>query len=167
MDKLILDACCGGRMMWFNKHHPAALYADCRNIERQLVWHDDPRHGYIEVRPDITIDFRHMPFPAESFPLVVFDPPHLCSIKENSYMAKKYGVLPGNWQEYIHAGFAECWRVLKPNGTLIFKWSEHNIPVSEIIAAIGHQPLFGHKSGKQSKTHWLCFFKIGDLDPLC
>lgn len=48
---------------------------------------------------------------------------------------------------------------MKPNGTLVFKWNETDITVKEIIAAIGKEPLFGHKSGKQSKTHWLCFMK--------
>lgn len=28
--KTILDATCGGRMMWFNKDHPNAVYADQR-----------------------------------------------------------------------------------------------------------------------------------------
>jgi hypothetical protein len=105
------------------------------------------------------MDFRKLDFPNESFYLLVFDPPHLMHGGKNSYLVKKYGILPGTWQEYLRSGFAECWRVTKPNGTIIFKWSEYHIPVSEIIAAIGHEPLFGHKSGKASRTHWLCFFK--------
>ena len=27
------------------------------------------------------------------------------------------------------------------------------------IKAIGHDPLFGHRSGKNMNTHWLCFMK--------
>lgn len=59
----------------------------------------------------------------------------------------------------IKDGFDECMRVLKPNGTLVFKWNEYDIPVKDIIKVIGKEPLYGHKSGKQSKTHWMCFMK--------
>lgn len=45
--------------------------------------------------------------------------------------------------------------------TLIFKWSEVDIPVSEILKIFGYEPLFGHKSGRFNKTHWLCFMKDG------
>jgi hypothetical protein len=50
-------------------------------------------------------------------------------------------------------------RVLEPYGTLIFKWNENQITVTQILNAIGHQPLFGHKSGKRSNTHWMSFMK--------
>ena len=29
--KLILDACCGSRMFWFDKHNPLALFVDKRS----------------------------------------------------------------------------------------------------------------------------------------
>ena len=75
-------------------------------------------------------------------------------------MAKKYGVLPADsWESVLHDGFAECMRVLKTNGTLIFKWNETDIPVSDVIKVIGYQPLYGHKSGKLQKTHWMAFIK--------
>ena len=38
-------------------------------------------------------------------------------------------MLNENWKEEIRAGFKECFRVLKPNGTLIFKWSEVQFPI--------------------------------------
>ena len=50
-------------------------------------------------------------------------------------------------------------RVLKPYGTLIFKWNETQIPVKDVITAIGHKPLYGNRSGKQGKTHWMAFVK--------
>lgn len=59
----------------------------------------------------------------------------------------------------LKAGFEECMRVLEPFGTLIFKWNENQIKVSEILTAIGQEPLFGHKSGKLSNTHWMSFMK--------
>jgi hypothetical protein len=51
-------------------------------------------------------------------------------------------------------------RVLDDFGVLIFKWSEVEIPLKEVLSAIGQRPLFGHRSGKHNKTHWLCFMKI-------
>ena len=37
-----------------------------------------------------------------------------------------------------------------------FKWNEEQIPLSDVLEAIGEQPLFGNK---RSKTHWLVFMK--------
>ena len=75
-------------------------------------------------------------------------------------MAKKYGVLKRKeWKEDLKKGFDECMRVLEPNGILIFKWNEERITVSKVLEVFGKQPLFGHKSGKASKTHWMCFMK--------
>ena len=50
-------------------------------------------------------------------------------------------------------------RVLKPNGTLTFKWSEVDIKVSEVIDAIGVQPLFGHRTRQHGCTIWMTFLK--------
>ena len=50
-------------------------------------------------------------------------------------------------------------RVLKPNGVLIFKWNEVEVPISKILHLFGKQPLFGHASGKRMNTHWVCFMK--------
>lgn len=72
---------------------------------------------------------------------------------------KKYGKLPPDWKKLIHDGFNECMRVLKPNGTLIFKWSEVDIPLSDILKVIDYEPLYGHRSGKAMKTHWIAFVK--------
>ena len=51
-------------------------------------------------------------------------------------------------------------RVLKPDGVLIFKWAETQIPAGDVWDAIGEKPLFGHHSGKKSQTFWGCFMKI-------
>ena len=157
----ILDATCGARTMWFNKHNPKCLYIDNRIERKTKIWEStkNGRERRINIEPDICADFTDLPFPDNSFYLVVFDPPHLLKIGENAWLKKKYGKLPENWQSVIHDGFCECMRVLKPNGTLIFKWNEFDILTREVIKAIGQEPLFGHKSGKLSKTHWLCFMK--------
>lgn len=51
-------------------------------------------------------------------------------------------------------------RVLKPNGTLIFKWNEHEIRVREILALTDQKPLFGNRCGKTAKSHWIVFMKL-------
>lgn len=154
MNKKILDACCGSRMFWFDKTNPDVLFADIRTESHILC---DGRS--LEIKPDIEMDFRNMPFEDNTFKMVVFDPPHLKQLGKGSWMAKKYGVLDSTWQKDIKKGFDECFRVLDTNGTLIFKWNAHQITVSEILKAIGRQPLFGHKSGKQANTHWMAFIK--------
>ena len=155
MKKIILDACCGSKMFWFDKDNPNVVFADIRQEEHTLC---DGRK--LEITPDVVMDFTDMPFPDKSFKLVVFDPPHLRKLGESSWMAKKYGVLPLDWETVIKRGFDECMRVLEPNGVLVFKWNECQIPVSKILKTIGVQPLLGHKSGKLSQTHWLLFMKI-------
>ncbi len=162
MSKRILDACCGSRMFWFDKKNPDVEFVDCREFEDAQIWksgEDGKAIRYCSVKPDTVADFTNLPFEDETFYLVVFDPPHLVHVGENSWLAKKYGRLTGDWQEMLRKGFSECMRVLKPNGTLVFKWSETDVSVREILSIIGHTPLFGHKSGKQAKTHWMCFMK--------
>jgi len=157
-DKFILDACCGGRMFWFNKKNPAALFIDKRKLPKGSI---KDRHNFC-VDPDIIMDFRKLEFPDKSFKLIVFDPPHLRSIGKNSWMAKKYGVLED--LNDLKLGFNECWRVLEDYGVLIFKWSteteKRSTSVKDIIKLFEKEPLFGHTSGSKSHTHWLCFMKI-------
>ena len=159
MTKKILDVTCGARTIWFNKNHPAALYCDKRQELYQYLW---PNTGncQVSIQPDILCDFSNLPFSDNSFPLVIFDPPHLIKAKETSWLVKKYGKLDSNWPNMLHDGFSECMRVLKPDGVLIFKWSEHDIPAEKVWNAIGQKPLFGHHSGKNSKTFWGCFMKL-------
>ena len=151
LNKRILDACCGSRMFWFDKENPDVLFADNRELDTTLC---DGRK--LVIKPDKIMDFRNMPFGNDSFYMVVFDPPHLVRAGNNSWLAKKYGVLPKDWKEYIKDGFNECMRVLKPNGVLIFKWNEDQIKTSDILKVIDYEPLFGDK---RSKTHWLVFMK--------
>jgi ubiquinone/menaquinone biosynthesis C-methylase UbiE len=163
MEKKILDVTCGSRTIWFDKQHPNAVYCDKRRETYTSIWtstNKDSERKCI-VDPDILCDFTELPFEDNTFLLVVFDPPHLLKIGENSWMVKKYGKLDDTWPQMIHDGFQECMRVLKPNGTLIFKWSEFDIPAEKLWEAIGQKPLFGHHSGKQSKTFWGCFMKLG------
>ena len=172
MNKRILDVCCGSRMFWFDKTNKDTIYMDIREFEDTLC---DGRH--LSVKPDVIGDFRNIPFNDETFNMVVFDPPHLIKAGDNSWLVKKYSAIQSNvrskgvhlcailkkygklsnaWPQDIKQGFDECMRVLKPNGTLIFKWNEEQIKLKEILNCINYKPLFGNK---RSKTHWLVFMK--------
>lgn len=159
--KPILDACCGGKMFYYDKNDSRVLFQDIRNIETTLC---DGRH--FEVKPDVQADFTNMPYPNDCFSMVVFDPPHLRyndsgKGRPKGYQILKYGFLPKDWQNMLAKGFAECFRVLKQGGFLIFKWNETDIKVSEVLKLTPEKPVFGHISGKRSNTHWICFMKGG------
>lgn len=146
-------------MFWFDKKHTDTLFIDIRPHEEfttGLGKHKRSRR----INPDKVMDFRALEIADESHSLVVFDPPHLSSVGANSFTAKTYGRLDKTtWKDDLRRGFAECFRVLKPDGVLIFKWCEYEIPLRDIVALTPVKPLFGHKSGKQQKTHWLAFMK--------
>lgn len=157
MNKLVLDACCGGRMFWFDKENPLALFADIKS--KQETFTDNGRVRTLNVCPDVVHDFTNMPFDDGQFKLVIFDPPHLTKGGDNSWLVKKYGRLDNDWQTQLSRGFAECFRVLQDDGVLIFKWNETQVPVRDILSLTEYQPLVGHRSGKQSNTHWIVFMK--------
>ena len=148
----ILDACCGSKMFWFDKDNEDVTYMDIRELDTKL---SDGR--VLEVKPDIVADFRDMPFDDETFHLVVFDPPHLTQGGDTRWLVQKYGRLDKDlWPFDLREGFNECMRVLKKNGTLVFKWNEEQVKLRDVLEAIGYRPLFGDK---RSKTHWLVFMK--------
>lgn len=136
MNKRIIDVCCGGKMFWFDKNNPDVQFCDKRKIER----HEFYPNRYFEVNPDTVCDFTNLPFSDGSFHLVVFDPPHLTRAGKRSYMALKYGRLEGDWKGMIRKGFSECMRVLAENGVLIFKWSEVQIQLREILPLFESPP---------------------------
>lgn len=153
-NKLILDACCGSRMFWFDKKNEDVLFADIRQEKHLLC---DGRE--LHVSPDIIHDFRNMPYPNDSFHLVVFDPPHFINLGKTSWMYKKYGKLLPTWKQDLKMGFDECMRVLKPYGTLIFKWNQSQIQLKELTQVLGMTPLFGHTTTKNGQTIWMAFIK--------
>lgn len=157
--KRILDVCCGGRMFWFDKSNIDVLYVDNRIMQKQVIWSSKTEERTFEVHPDKVMDFRNLDLPGRSFSLVVFDPPHLAKRNgKTGWMQKKYGSLhPKSWRDDISKGFSECFRVLKRNGVLVFKWSEAEITLGEILKLTPNKPLFGHKTGKN--THWVVFMK--------
>lgn len=147
-------------MFWFDRTDPRAVFVDKRRETHTLA--DSSSKGgsrMLTVDPDIQADFTCLPFFDEQFALVVFDPPHLVRNGKTGWLAKKYGKLGADWREEIRAGFAECFRVLKPEGTLIFKWNENDVPVSQILALTPQRPLVGNRCGKSAKSHWFVFLK--------
>ena len=155
MKKTILDMCCGSRMFYFDKHDPNVLFTDIREYHDTLC---DGRK--LDVQPDMIADCTALPFEDETFNMVVFDPPHLQKVGQNSWLCKKYGKLPENWQAFINDSIHEGMRVLKTGGTLIFKWNEQQIKVGEVLKAIkDYKPIFGHRTTIKSQTIWMTFMK--------
>lgn len=146
-------------MFWFDRNDERAVFMDNRVETHVLTRKGQKKKETLIIRPDVVGDFTKMPFKDESFALVIFDPPHLRYNGATGWQAKKYGRLDGTWKEVLRAGFAECFRVLRPAGTLIFKWSDVDITVQRVLALTPERPLFGNRSGKQAKTHWIVFTK--------
>ena len=158
----VLDVCCGARMFWFDRQDPRAIFLDCRQ-EVHVVRDRSSKGGHrrITIRPDVVADFTALPFPDERFHAVIFDPPHLTRNGATGWMGKKYGTLSAGWRAMLAGGFRECFRVLRPFGTLIMKWNEGDIVVGEVLALTPVRPLVGNQCGKTARTHWLVFQKEG------
>lgn len=151
---LVLDACCGSKMLWFDNNNPITLFSDIRELETTLC---DGRP--LVIKPDQINDFTDLPFDNNSFKVVVFDPPHLERAGDESWLALKYGKLSNQWRNDLTNGFSECFRVLEPDGILVFKWNETQIKTSEVLKCSPFKPMFGHISGKRADTHWILFMK--------
>ena len=59
-------------MFWFDKSDSRVLFGDVRDESWELC---DGRR--FEVKPDMLMDYRDLPFPDETFRMVVLDPPQL------------------------------------------------------------------------------------------
>lgn len=153
---MILDVACGSQMFYFDKERNDLITMDIRKEKFEI-------HGKkVNVQPDIIGDFTNIPFDNNTFHHVVFDPPHLISPGKNSIMYSQYGGLnKETWTELIKKGFEECMRVLKPNGTLVFKWNNHDIKIKKILEICPFKPLYGHKRGE---TIWMIFIKKGEVE---
>ena len=156
----ILDMSCGSRMFWFDPQNPKVIFGDNR-MERHSLKDSSSKHGHrlLVVDPDVQLDFTNLPFAGDSFDMVVFDPPHLVRNGRSGWLAKKYGKLSQNWREDLRLGFAEGFRVLRLGGTLIFKWNERDVPVSQVLALTPESPLLGNRCGRSAQSHWIIFVK--------
>ncbi|MBS5048807.1 MAG: hypothetical protein KHZ29_02850 [Desulfovibrionaceae bacterium] len=82
-------------MFYYDKNDPRVQFNDIRKENCILC---DGR--VFTVSPDSLTDFRRLPYPDESFFLVVFDPPHLVDCGIHSWQGKKYGKLDKKrWKE--------------------------------------------------------------------
>ena len=165
MDEEILDATCGGRTIWLdgNKNRDDTLYIDRR--EEDPGFHGQEGRTY-EVQPDEVQDFRDLPYDDEEFNHIVFDPPH--EVRKGGmknltgYLIKKYGALNAEtWQSDLEKGFKELFRVLKPGGTLAFKFNDLSKDFEEVIDLAPVRPLYGTNTSESQKstTRWFIFYK--------
>lgn len=162
-EKYILDVTCGARSIWFQKEQENTIFTDIRKEPEGF----DPHRPKTEVCPDMVMDYRDLSFPDESFNLVVWDPPHFKDLCKKSWICKRYGSLNSEtWQTDLKRGYQQIMRVLKPTGVLIMKWSntkeksKRSISLKEMLKILPDRPLFGHTTGSNSQTNWICFMKI-------
>lgn len=141
-EKFILDATAGFRMMWYDKHHPNALYLDERP----------------ECEPDVIGDFRNLSqFPDKKFKFIVFDPPHFFRSEKchTGCLLNQFGALnPDTWKTDLSRGFKELWRILDDFGVLVFKWSDYCMSASKALEQFPVKPLIYQitASGLKSTT---------------
>ena len=67
----VLDPASSGRMFWFDKHDTRVLFGDIRDESWELC---DGRR--FDVKPDMEMDYRDLPFPDGTFRMVVLDRLH-------------------------------------------------------------------------------------------
>lgn len=162
----ILDATAGPKGMWYQKSHPYVTFLDRRN----------GKYGKYKIKPDVTSDWKDMPFPDNSFDMVIFDPPHIIQNADSGHMVDEYGRLGiDTWQQELQVGINQCFRVLKKDGFFVLKWAEtkrwgHSIPIEQILKLIPYKPLFGTRTGNSNNNHWIVFLKYRKertLDEMC
>jgi len=155
-DKVILDACCGGRQMWFDKTNKNTIFMDIRQLEKGCI----SLQPNFSVSPDIIGDYRDLKFKDKSFKLVVWDVPHKIK-KDTGIIEKKYGHLGEEWKEDLLNGFNEIMRVLDDYGVLEFKFADISISIKDVLSIFPVKPLFGTITKKGvNNTYWFCFMKI-------
>jgi SAM-dependent methyltransferase len=161
----VLDPTCGNRSIWYpgQKDRNDVLYVDTREAESDDL--ELPTNPNYSVEPDEVADFRELSYPDESFNLIVFDPPHAVRPdgmkKLTGITTKKYGCLHAEtWQEDLRAGFLELFRVLKPGGTLVFKFADESADFTEVLELAPAQPMFGTSvNDGRVETRWFVFYK--------
>jgi len=164
MGKQVLDATTGGKHIWHAEQKDAdqVVFADRRavpagEIDQQPNW---------KVAPDVTADYRQLPFKSEAFDLICFDPPHRVSDEGmesiSGIIETKYGCLHAEtWQDDLQRAFDELWRVLKSGGVLTMKWNDAMRSSSDILELLPETPLYGTNSAKpNTETDWWVFHKL-------
>ena len=161
--KPVLDPASSVRSFYFNKTDERVVFGDIRENETHLLTNGQTIH----IKPDQVMDFRAIPYPDETFQMVVFDPPHRIKLTAESDFIKKYGQLDKDtWQQDIKKGFDECWRCLDDYGVLVFKWNDSSVKRKELLFVLNRPYLFGHPNGSKIPTHWFVFMKISEGEAL-
>ncbi len=134
----VLDVTANERRMWAGVGWPDVTYADID----------------AEMKPDVIADFRALPVEAESFDVIVFDPPHLPAAAASPESLKRfvgnYGLAHSPRADNISAYFppflSEAARVLRPEGLIFAKLKDfvHNHAyqwtLTDFVSAVRAQP---------------------------
>ena len=162
----ILDATCGFKGMWFQKNHSLVTFMD----KRKGIFNHFEK-STIKVEPDVVCNWDDTPFDDNEFDMILFDPPHIIQNSTKGIMATKYGVLnPLTWKDDLSAGINELFRVLKQEGTFIFKWTETDkrTNIKNILELFPYSPLFGTNSksirSSSGKIYWIVFLKYEEKE---
>lgn len=117
----ILDATAGHRAVWFDKSYPDTDYIDIRE----------------GLHPDnVQMDCRKTTFADGTFDLIVFDPPHM-AIGPKAQMAERYGHFStAEIRSIVEGAFPEFHRILREDGLVAFKWSDHDTSLDRILASV-------------------------------
>lgn len=171
----ILDATCGFRGIWYQKHHPFVTFMDKRmgtfyftDNAPKMKLGNDRRYN---INPDIVSEWKDAPFPDNHFDMIIFDPPHLLKKKDGSKSAMMipYGALDREtYKQDLKQGIKKLFNILKPEGIFILKWCENHIPIEEIFKLMPYKPLFGTNTKRKSShaNYWVVFIKhrVEDLN---
>ena len=83
-------------------------------------------------------------------------------------LTKKYGCLHAEtWQDDLRRGFLELFRVLRPGGTMVFKFCDESVDFETVTDLAPEPPLFGttvRGGGSKIETRWFVFRKERDRD---
>lgn len=150
--KLVLDMTCSTRSMHLKKQNNFVVYQDKRQLQTKSYGKN------IIINPDIICDYTNMAYKDNYFDLVIFDPPHLTETYAGTGHFKIiYSSLPDDYATHLRNAFNEAYRVLRPGGTLIFKWADTCFTLDKIIRIIERQPLIAQRSSKTA--HFAVFYK--------
>jgi hypothetical protein len=165
---MILDACCGSKMMYKGLHRNFSqdeiVFIDIRKgIYPLNKWHVPP----VNIWPDIVADLKHLPFRDKTFSLILFDPPH-GSFGVEAYFGAKYGGLkPNEYVTLLVWANIEFARVLTDDGYVFAKIHEtqgrdircvRNFSNFKLLMDISYRSQ-AQKNTSVTKTHWLIFVK--------
>jgi len=136
---MILDACCGTKIMYHGREKiigDELISIDIRKEEETII---GTRKGNIKrirnVKPTVMADMKHLPFKDSVFKAVIFDPPFL-DLSLGRFFRNMYG----SWTkketiQHLRAVNIEFKRVLEPEGMLLLKVFRKNFQLYEVLLA--------------------------------